>query len=274
MLLRRPWLAATELSRAGAMRCRFYRQACMARAGQPILRSRCLRRDASSSSGAADRLAAVGALAGEVGDRAGQLAHRAGNGDAEHALATLQQVDDFLGRRALVDGGAVGEQRDVGQIANTALAQMVDGDADVVQRDAGVQQSLDDLEDEDVLERVQPLAAGPGGAADRRHDQRGPGPVVQLAVGDAGDLAGARPAVADQLVGHRVVGEQPGLHGFAGSRCPTAAARHRSRKVQLLLTWRVSHSRILSPIELASVTCTAARLPKPECVEHTLPDEP
>jgi len=36
------------------------------------------------------------------------------------------------------------------------------------------------------------------------------------------------------------------------------------------LTWRVSHSRILSPIELASVTCMGARLPKLECVEHTL----
>jgi hypothetical protein len=40
------------------------------------------------------------------------------------------------------------------------------------------------------------------------------------------------------------------------------------------LTWRVFHSRILSPIELASVTCTAARLPKLECVEHTLPGGP
>jgi len=31
---------------------------------------------------------------------------------------------------------------------------------------------------------------------------------------------------------------------------------------------------ILSPIELASVTCMGARLPKLECVEHTLPVEP
>ena len=118
--------------------------------------------------GRGDRLAAVGALAGEVGDGAGQLAHRAADRDAEHALAALQQVDDLFGRGALVDGGAVGEQRDVGQVLDAALAQVVDGDADVVQRDAGVEQPLDDLEDQDVLERVQPLAARAGRAADRR----------------------------------------------------------------------------------------------------------
>ena len=141
------------------------------RLGQPILRSRCLRRDASSSSGSGDRLAAVGALAGEIGDGAGQFAHRTGDRDAEYALTALQQVDDFFGRGALVDGGAVGEQGDVGQVLHTALAQVVNRDADVVQRDAGVQQSLDDLEHQDVFERVQPLAAGAGGAANRRHDQ-------------------------------------------------------------------------------------------------------
>ena len=78
-----------------------------------------------------DRLAAVGAFAGEVGDCAGQFAHRAGHGDAEYALAALEEVDDLFGRRALVDGGAVGEQRDVGQVADAALAQVVDRDADV-----------------------------------------------------------------------------------------------------------------------------------------------
>ena len=45
---------------------------------------------------------------------------------------------------------------------------MVDRDPDVVQGDAGVEEALDDLEDEDVLERVQPLTSRPGRAADRR----------------------------------------------------------------------------------------------------------
>src|SRR3954469_6066066 len=89
--------------------------------------------------GAGDRLAPVGPLAGEVGDGSGELPHGARHRDAEDALAALEQVDDLLGGRALVDGGAVGEQRDVGEVLDSALAQMVDGDPDVVQRDAGVQ---------------------------------------------------------------------------------------------------------------------------------------
>src|SRR5689334_1994089 len=88
---------------------------------------------------AGDGLPAVGPLAGEVGDRAGELTHRTRDRDAEDALPALEQVDDLLGRGALVDGGAVGEQGDVRQILHTALTQVVHGDANVVQRDAGVQ---------------------------------------------------------------------------------------------------------------------------------------
>ena len=49
------------------------------------------------------------------------------------ALTALQQVDDLFGGGALVDGGAVGEQRDACEVLNAALAQVVDGDADVLQ---------------------------------------------------------------------------------------------------------------------------------------------
>src|SRR3954470_3961403 len=48
-----------------------------------------------------NRLAAVGTLAREIGDCAGQLTHRAADRDPEHALTALQQVDDLLGGRAL-----------------------------------------------------------------------------------------------------------------------------------------------------------------------------
>src|SRR5689334_16218976 len=61
-----------------------------------------------------DGLAAVGPLAREVGDRAGQFPHGPAHCDTEYALAALQQVDDLFGRGALVDRCAVGEQRDVG----------------------------------------------------------------------------------------------------------------------------------------------------------------
>ena len=80
------------------------------------------------------------------------FAHRTGNRDAEDALAALQQVDDLFGGGALVDGGAIREQCHSGKVLDTALAQVVDGDADVLQRDARVQQALDDLENQDVLE--------------------------------------------------------------------------------------------------------------------------
>jgi hypothetical protein len=141
-------------------------------------------------------------------DGAADLLHSPADRDAEHALAALEQVDDLLRGRALVDGGAVGEQRDPGEVADAADPQVVDRDPDVVQRDPGVEQPLDDLEDQDVLERVQPLRAGAVGGADAGCDQLRPGPVVELAVGDAGDLARGRAAVAHQLVGQRLVGEQ------------------------------------------------------------------
>ena len=48
----------------------------------------------------------------------------------------------------------------------------------------------------------------PWARADAGRDQLRAGPVVELAVGDPGDLARGRAAVADQLVRQRVVGEQ------------------------------------------------------------------
>ena len=53
-----------------------------------------------------------------------QFAQRAADRDAEHALAAAQQVDDLLGGGALVDRGAVGEQRDPGQVLDAAGAQV------------------------------------------------------------------------------------------------------------------------------------------------------
>ena len=70
------------------------------------------------------------------------------------------------------------------------------GDADLLQRDAGVEQSLDELEHEDVAEAVEALRAGTGGAAHRGLDELRAGPVVELAVADAGRARGDGTAVA------------------------------------------------------------------------------
>src|SRR5690606_5535945 len=52
-----------------------------------------------------------GTLAGQRGERALHLAPDPAEGDAEHALAALQQVDDLVRRGALVDAGPVAHQR-------------------------------------------------------------------------------------------------------------------------------------------------------------------
>src|SRR5690606_35405574 len=182
--------------------------------------------------------AAVGPFHREVLDGPADLLHGPAHGDAEHALAAAQQVDDLLGRRALVDGGAVGEQGDAREVADAAAAQVLDGHADVLQRHPGVEQALDHLQDEDVLERVQPLRAGARGTADRGHDEPGARPVVQLPVGDPDDLARGRSAETDELVGQAVepfteqrIGEELALLGRAGRRLlhrtPSAGARFR-----------------------------------------------
>src|SRR5207248_9909143 len=79
---------------------------------------------------------------------------------------------------------------------------------DVLQRDTGVQQPLDHLQDQNVLERVEPLRARAVRGADAGRDQLRAGPVVELTVGDPGDLASGRTAVADQLVRQRLIGEE------------------------------------------------------------------
>src|ERR1700760_3495709 len=141
--------------------------------------------------------AVFGADGGEFGEVALDLLPDAAERNPEDALAALEQVDHFVGRRALVDADAVAHQGDLGQVAGAAVAQVVHCGADLLQRDAGVEQALDHLQDQDVAEAVEALGAGAMGSADAGLDQAGPGPVVELAVGDAGRVAGRGPAVAN-----------------------------------------------------------------------------
>src|SRR5699024_10299631 len=100
------------------------------------------------------------ALARDLHEGAFDLAPDPPHGDAEDALTALDEVDDLVGRGALVDAGPVTHQGDLGEVLHPALTQVLDGDADLLQRDPRVQEPLDDLEHEDVAEAVQPLAAG------------------------------------------------------------------------------------------------------------------
>src|SRR5690606_5131153 len=149
------------------------------------------------------------------------LAPDAADRDTEHTLTTLDEVNDLVGGGALVDRGAVTHQRDLGEVVDTPLVQRGDRRADLLKRDAGVEQPLDDLEDEDVAEAVKSLASRAGRAPDARLDQAGAGPVVELTVGDARCAARRRPAVSGVLVQVRqLVAEQHALGslGHAGNR--------------------------------------------------------
>src|SRR6476661_8557464 len=168
-----------------------------------------------------ERAFVVDSLAGQQGQLALDLAPHPSDGDAEDTLSTLDEVDDLVGGGALVDRGAVAHEGDLGEVLDAALAEVADGHADLLEGDPGVEQALDDLEDEDVAETVETLGARSGGAAHRRLHESGAGPVVELAVGDAGGPAGRRAAVAAVLVElGQVVGEQQALgpdgHGPRG----------------------------------------------------------
>ena len=124
-----------------------------------------------------------------------------------------------------------------------------DSRADLLERDAGIEKALDDLEDQDVAEGVETLGARPLGAADRRLNQSGASPVVELTVGDAGGAAGDRTPVARVGVELRKrVAEQ---HALSTLRpCYRAGFIH-------------AHDLLLSPKEGASETDAVARFARP-----------
>ena len=163
---------------------------------------RAARRAESSSTG-------VGRLRVEVDERRLHLAQHLADRDAEDALAAADEVDDLVVRRAQVDRCAVAHERGAGEIADAGCAELLDRGADLLQRDAGVEQALDELQDQDVAEAVEPLRTRAARAADGGLDELGARPVVELAIGDAGGAGGDGAAVADLVVHLRKsVGEE------------------------------------------------------------------
>jgi hypothetical protein len=93
-----------------------------------------------------------GGFGGEVGEGGLDVGPDLADGDAEHALAAADEVDDLLVGGAFVDGGPVGEQGEPGEVCGAVCAQGVQGGADVGQGDSGVEQSFDQAQGEDVAE--------------------------------------------------------------------------------------------------------------------------
>jgi hypothetical protein len=182
-----------------------------------------------------------GAFGGELGQAPLHLLPDAAERDPEDPLAALEEVHHLVGRGALVHAHAVAHQRDLRQVPDAPVAQVRHGRPDLLQGDPGVQQPLDDLEDEDVAEAVETLAARPVRGPHAGLDQRRPRPVVQLPVGDPGGGAGRGPAVAHVLGrrGHLGVEEQALLSGAPRRHLPVGgrlalAAAHRHADLRLL----------------------------------------
>ena len=109
--------------------------------------------------------------------------------DVEHALAVAQQVDDLIAGLHEHGGATVEHEVRGREIGAELLAEVFDRLARGLQRDVGVEQALDDLQLDEVAVRVETLGAAAVRVAHRRAHEIGAGPVVELAVRDADDLA-------------------------------------------------------------------------------------
>src|SRR5215207_1660838 len=138
-------------------------------------------------------------------DLSEHLAHR----DAEHPLASTDEVDDLVVGGAQVYARPIAHERGLSEVFDARLTQLGDGGADLVERDAGVEQALHELQHEDVAEPVEPLRSGAGRTAHGGLDQLRTCPVVELAVADARRSGRNGAAIADCVVvlGHPI-GEQ------------------------------------------------------------------
>ena len=167
--------------------------------------------------------------------------------DAEDTLTSLYQVDDLAGRGALVHGGAIAHERDIGQVIQASASQVLDGEANLLQGHAGIEQALHDLEHENVAEAVEALGTGTGCAAHGGNHKVGAGPVVELAVGDTGCLASDGTTVTQVFLHHRNgVREEHALF-TARRRC---RGKERVESVQGLVEARV---RLVSACALAGL---------------------
>src|SRR6266566_46877 len=106
--------------------------------------------------------------------------------DREYPLPLPKEVDHRLRRISLVHAPAVRDQGH-GRDRPFHPAEMLHRGPYSLERDPGIQEVLDHPERDEVLERVEPLRTAPRCVADRRGDELGSSPVVQLSIRDADD---------------------------------------------------------------------------------------
>ena len=129
------------------------------------------------------------ALRREGRNGAGQFLQDARNCNAEDALTASEQVNHLVVGTAFINGSAIGYEGEFCQVIDTTIPKGLNCQTDILQGDACVQQALNDLEYQYILEGVQALGTRAARCTDRRVDQVGASPIVQLAVGDARYLA-------------------------------------------------------------------------------------
>ncbi len=117
--------------------------------------------------------------------------------DVQYALAVGEQVDDFFAASHQHRLVAVDDEVGGGDVFAELVLQIGEHLTDLFEPDTGVEEILDDLELEEVSVRVLATRARAGRVCERRTDQIGAGPVVELPIGDADDLCGALSAEAD-----------------------------------------------------------------------------
>src|SRR5690349_723712 len=120
------------------------------------------------------------------------LDDRAERHDVEHPLALTDEVDEILAGLCEHRVGAVQHQARGRDLRAHVRTEVLDRLAGRLQRDARVEKALDDLERDEVAIRVAALGATALRVREGRSHQVGAGPVVELAVRDADQLADLR----------------------------------------------------------------------------------
>src|SRR5262249_29275114 len=123
--------------------------------------------------------------------------HLAERDDIQHTLAVTDDVHEVLARADEHRVRAVENEARRCPIVAEVATDVLDRPPCRLQLHARVEEVLDHLETYEVPVRVPPLGAAPPRVRQGRANEVGAGPVIELAVGDAHDLADLRPAEAD-----------------------------------------------------------------------------